>query len=108
MINYLFFLIVGFVTLDFAFGSYLAWRNRRAAKPQLPDELKGIYEANEYARQQDYFRANNAFSNVTRSFEYVLMMVMLFIGGFGLIDDWAYQLMPSPVLAVLFSLLQYI
>ncbi|MEG1586301.1 MAG: M48 family metallopeptidase [Bacteroidales bacterium] len=102
MLNYLFFLIVGFVTIDYLFGTILGWINRRAARPELPAELAGIYDQKEYARQQLYFKKNNAFSAVTRSFEYVLMMVMLFIGGFGLLDGFAYMVTPSPVLAALF------
>lgn len=102
MLNYLFFLIVAFVTIDFLFGTILGWINRRAAKPELPVQLEGIYDQKEYARQQLYFKKNNAFAAVTRTFEYVLMMVMLFIGGFGLLDGFAYTVTPSPVLAALF------
>lgn len=102
MLNYLFFLIVAFVTIDFVFGTVLGWINRRAARPELPPELNGIYDQEEYARQQRYFKKNNAFAAGTRSFEYLLMMVMLFTGGFGLLDGFAYTVTPSPVLAALF------
>ncbi len=102
MLNYLFFLIIAFVTTDYLFGAILGWLNRRAAKPQLPPQLDGIYDGNEYARQQQYFKENNRFSSVVRTFEYALMMAMLFTGGFGILDGFAYTVTPSPVLAALF------
>ncbi len=102
MLNLLFFLIVAFVTLDFAFGTIVSWLNRRAATTVLPSQVAEIYNQQEYAKQQAYFKSTNAFSSVVRAFEYVLMMAMLFTGGFGFLDHLAYQWMPSPVLAALF------
>lgn len=105
MLNYLFFLIISFVTIDYLFGAIMGWLNRRAAKPQLPDRLRGIYDEQEYARQQHYFRVNNRFSAIVRTFEYGLMVLMLFSGGFGILDGFAYTVTPSPVLAALFFFL---
>ena len=102
MLNLIFFLIVAFVTIDFVFGSILSWLNRRAASSVLPPQVAAIYNQQEYAQQQAYFKSTNAFSSIVRAFEYVLMMAMLFAGGFGYLDHLAYQWMPSPVLAALF------
>lgn len=101
MLNYLFFLIVAFVTVDYLFGAILGWLNRRAAKGVLPADLSGIYDQKEYMRQQQYFKDNNGFSAVVRTFEYALIMIMLFTGGFGILDGFAYTVTPSPVLAAL-------
>jgi STE24 endopeptidase len=101
MLNYLFFIIVGVVSADYLLGTLLGWLNRRAASPELPKAVEGIYDADEYARQQRYFKANNAFGSLTRTYEYALLLVMLFVGGYGLIDGLAYAVTPSPVLAAL-------
>ncbi len=102
MLNVLFFLIVAFVSIDYLFGAILGWLNRRAAKSELPDEVAGIYDQEEYARQQRYFKDNNAFSAIVRAFEFALILIMLFTGGFGILDYLAYQVTPSPILAALF------
>ena len=101
MLNFIFFLIVGFVVLDFTLSTILGWLNRRAASPILPESLKGIYDAEEYSTQQKYFKENNRFASIIRTFEFGLMLIMLFSGGFGYFDMLAYTLAPSPVLAAL-------
>ena len=101
MLNYLFFIIMGVASADYLLGLVLGWLNRRAASPELPPAVAGIYDAEEYARQQRYFRANNRFASITRTYEYALLLIMLFVGGYGLIDSIAYALTPSPVLAAL-------
>jgi len=56
--------------------------------PVLPDELKGIYPPEEYARQQEYQRVNSRFGFISGGFSFVLMLVILLTGFLGWFDNY--------------------
>lgn len=86
MFNGVFFLIVVFLLLEYGVSEWLSFLNRRSASGELPDRLRGLYDAEAYRRQQAYFRANNRFALVSGSFGLGVILAMLFSGGFG----WLY------------------
>lgn len=55
----------------------------------LPDELKGIYDPEKYSNSLDYQKTNIRFSFISDSFSLVVFLVVLFLGGFAWIDEWA-------------------
>lgn len=102
MYNWVFYVIVLFVVGEYLFSQWLSARNRRAASPVLPEELRGLYDEQKYADQQNYFKVNNRFSFITSSFSTLLILLMLALGGFGWLDMWASSLFETPVPATLF------
>ena len=56
--------------------------------PVLPDELKGIYPPEKYAKQQDYQRANSRFGLISGGFSFILMLAVLLFGFLGWLDDY--------------------
>jgi len=54
--------------------------------PVLPDELKGIYPPEKYAKQQDYQRTNSRFGLISGSFSFLLMFIILLFGLLGWLD----------------------
>lgn len=105
--NWAFYTILFFVTGEYLFSQWLSWLNRRSASPELPSLLSGLYNKNEYARQQEYFRANNRFSFISGSFSYVVLMLMLCAGGFGWLNDLiaSFGLSEVPVVLLFFGIL---
>jgi len=56
--------------------------------PVLPDELKGIYPPEKYAKQQEYQRTNSRFGLISGGFSFALMLVILLFGFLGWFDNY--------------------
>jgi STE24 endopeptidase len=55
--------------------------------PHIPKELEGIYNPEEYARQQAYQRTNSRFGLISGGFSFVVVLVVLLFGWIGWLDD---------------------
>ena len=84
--NALFWVIIAIVIVSFVWDQILRALNRSRMSDTLPPELVGIYDPDEYARQQQYQRVNSRFGLVSSTFDTVLLLVVLFAGAAG----WLY------------------
>lgn len=84
----IFILIVAILCVDFVVERGLEYLNIRHMSPRLPDELRGIYDEQEYARFQSYNRENNRFDLLSSSVSFAVMLVFLCSGGFGWYNGW--------------------
>jgi STE24 endopeptidase len=60
--------------------------NLRALRPDPPAELSGIFDAERYARSQDYTRANARFGIIESIVSLFSLLIFWFAGGFGWLD----------------------
>lgn len=88
MAEILFYSIIIILLANFGLERYLAYLNIQHSKKNLPDILSDIYDANKYAKQQDYFRTNSRFGMLTSSFSFVIILLMYSLGGFGWLDQF--------------------
>lgn len=88
----MFWIIIFIIIADFALGTYLDKKNQEYANHPIPDELKGVYDDNEYKKQQNYFVANNKFGNIIGLYSLVLILLMFFCNGFAFVDNIARSL----------------
>jgi len=103
MATTLFYLILGIIIFDFLFERWLDYLNLSHFKPELPPELKGIYDQNKYTKSQQYLKANNRFSMISASFSFTLIVLMLAFHGFAWLDAMAQHLSAnSYVITLLF------
>lgn len=102
--------ILVIVILDFFLERVLDFLNRKYWSDDLPAELEGIYNVEKYRKSQLYLRANDKFSQVTESFNFVLVMGMLVFGGFAFLDHYIRQITTNPILMALlfFGILGFI
>ena len=91
----IFWTIIGIILLDFIFEKVLDYLNYKNMKDEIPAELVGIYDDEKYRKSQQYEKVNSRFSLLTSLFSLILILVMLFAGGFGLLDVWVRQLSDS-------------
>ncbi len=98
MANTLFWIIVALVLFDFFLGKALSLLNLKRMTPELPDELKGIYDKEKYARSQQYQKTNIRFSFISDSFSLVVFLLVLFLGGFAWLDNWVHSVAENPYL----------
>ena len=82
----LFYIIVALLVFDFLFGLWLDYLNYRHRKSRIPEELKGIYDEEQYRKQQEYKKVNTRFCFIAGSFSFVVLMVFLLAGGFPWLD----------------------
>jgi len=86
--NIYFYLIIAIFILSFAWTQILSWLNRKRMSPVLPDELKGIYPPEKYAKQQEYQRTNSRFGLISGGFSFALMLAILLFGFLGWFDNY--------------------
>src|SRR5512147_2000152 len=101
MYNTVFVILVVILVLDFLLERYLDFLNSRSRNTELSPELNDVYDAEKYRKQQEYKKANERFALITNSFSFVLILVMLFFGGFSMVDQWARSITDNPILIVL-------
>lgn len=97
----IFWIIVTIIIVDFAFESFLDYLNAKRMKPELPEEVKGIYDEGEYKKQQAYQRENRRFGLISGTFGFLLILGMIFFYGFAFVDQIAWSITQSPIMAAL-------
>ncbi len=89
------------VVLDFLWSQYLSYRNRRRMSPYIPQQLEGIYDKEEYAKQQAYQRVNSRFGIYTSLFSFIILLIVLVFGLFGWLDELLRQYIDNEVFLTL-------
>jgi STE24 endopeptidase len=101
MTNIVFVVIIAIMAIDFTLERYLDFLNSRKWSAELPDELRDVYDAGQYRKQQEYKKVNDRFSLLTSSFSFIVILLMILLGGFSMVDSWARSITQQPVIMVL-------
>lgn len=101
MADLLFKAIILILLSDYLFERFLDFLNEKQLNRDLPDELIGIYNAEEYKKSMDYYRTKQRFSFFTETFSLVLVLCMLFVGGFGYLDGVLRDITSNEILLAL-------
>ncbi|MFH0758715.1 MAG: M48 family metallopeptidase [Bacteroidota bacterium] len=101
MYNTIFVVIIGVLFFGYVLDQILDLLNLKHTAPALPDELKGIFDEEEYRQSQLYKRDNTRFSFVTSTLSLVVMAAVFFLGGFGWLDRWISGFISNYILLVL-------
>ena len=95
------YIIITIILFEYILERYLDHLNAKNYTPELPIELKGIYDETRYRKSQEYERANDKFSFYTSTFSLLLMLLLLFSGSFALLEKWALSITPDLVWSTL-------
>ncbi len=101
MQSILFNAIIIILIAEFALSRFLDYLNASNRKQTLPDVLKGIYDEEKYLKSQAYDRINTRFSAITSIFNLVLILIVLFAGVFGILDNHLRAYTLNPILLAL-------
>lgn len=63
--------------------------NLKHLRPEVPEEFKGVYDDEKYAKSQAYTRASSRFEIITSVVFLTTLLVFWFLGGFGHLDALA-------------------
>ncbi|WP_397299629.1 M48 family metallopeptidase [Nonlabens ulvanivorans] len=94
----LFYLIIGILVFDFILDQLLGYLNYTWYSKDVPQELNDVYDADEYAKSQEYKKTNYRFSLLSSSISFIAILIFLFYDGFALIDTWARTLVNHDIL----------
>lgn len=98
-----FLLIVGIIIFNYILERWLDFINSKSWSNKLPDELKDVYDAEQYKKSQDYKRVNDNFGLITSTFSFLVVIFMLFYHVFGFMDTYARTISSNPmVIAIIF------
>ena len=84
----LFWIIIAIIIFDLLFEKFLDYLNIKSLKAELPKELEGIYETDKYRKSQLYERETSKFSFISSAFSLIIILSMLFFGGFTFLDEF--------------------
>ncbi len=96
-----FYIIIGILVLQYLFDLFLDFLNRSRWAEELPDELKGIYNEEEYRKHIKYKKADFWFGILSDTFSLAILLLVLFTGGFAILNDWVVSLTTSSILQTL-------
>ncbi|WP_308600675.1 M48 family metallopeptidase [uncultured Dysgonomonas sp.] len=94
-------IILLIVVLNFVWTQYLAYRNRKRMSPEIPSQLEGIYDDEEYAKQQAYQKENSRFGLYGSFFSFSVLFLVLVFGLFGWLDEFLRQFISNEILLTL-------
>jgi STE24 endopeptidase len=105
----LFYIIIGILIADYVFERILEYLNAKNMSTELPDELKGIYDENEYKRSQQYELDNQKMKLVSSTFNLIIILLFLFFEGFAFVDQLARTITTNSILipVVFFAILMF-
>lgn len=92
------FLLAGIAIFDFTVDQALDFLNARNMKANPPKQLEGLYDAHRYAKSQAYHKTKARFGFITSTFSLILALLLLFMGGFGLLDAYLRPYIEQPIL----------
>jgi len=84
-------IMIAIISIDFIVERILSFLNSKNKKKEIPEELKGIYDEEKYMKSQRYQDESERFGQVTSTFSFVLIIIILSTGAFGILDDWLRQ-----------------
>ncbi|MGB5322464.1 M48 family metallopeptidase [Lutimonas sp.] len=85
----LFYIIIGILVLDFVIDKYIDHLNARHFNDDIPDELKDVYNQEEYFKSQAYKKENYRFSLITSTFTILITLGFFIFEGFAWVDGFA-------------------
>ncbi|MQY79260.1 MAG: M48 family metalloprotease [Bacteroidetes bacterium] len=103
MFTTVFYIIIAILIFDFLLERLLNYLNSTRWSNELPKELHGIYDVDQYKKSQDYYFENQKLGLITSVLTFLILLLMLFFGGFSKVDGWARLLSGNSIfIAMLF------
>lgn len=87
--QFLFYIIIGILVLDFVIDKYIDHLNAKHFNDEIPNELKDVYNEEEYFKSQAYKKENYRFSLVTSTFSMIITLCFFIFKGFAWADGFA-------------------
>jgi len=95
------YIILIILVSDYFLERFLSYLNSTYWNDKLPEELEGLYDVEKYAKSQQYEKQKQRFSFIVDTLTFIVMLLMLTLGGFAMMDTWARGFTSNPILLAL-------
>ena len=95
------YIILIILVIDYLLERFLSYLNSTYWNDRLPQELAGLYDQEKYSKSQQYEKQKQRFSFVVGTLTFILMLLMLVLGGFAMMDLWVRKFTSNPILLAL-------
>ncbi|WP_297792487.1 M48 family metallopeptidase [uncultured Eudoraea sp.] len=99
--TFLFYAIIVIIVFQFLMETVLDYLNSRKFKDPIPEELKDVFDTEEYKKSQAYKEDNYRFGILSSSFSIILTLAFLILGGFEWVDSIVRGITGNPILMAL-------
>ncbi|HBG71116.1 MAG: hypothetical protein A2W93_02570 [Bacteroidetes bacterium GWF2_43_63] len=97
MENLIFTLIIAFLLFDSIFDTWLSVLNSRNWPQTVPERIASVFTQEKFLKARDYSFDRSRLSHIVSFFQLALILVMLFSGGFALVDKLAADIWTHPI-----------
>lgn len=84
----IFYAIIGIIIFEYLLSEFLWYLNAKNYSPELPYELKWIYDEEKYKKSQKYEKEKYKFSLIEWFFDISILLIVLFSWFFWFLDDF--------------------
>jgi STE24 endopeptidase len=88
MNGYLIF-VLALLVFDYVLDLVVERLNLRALRTEIPEEFRGVYDAEKYAKSQNYLRENTRFEQLQNTLMLPVTIGFIWFGGFAWVDTLA-------------------
>lgn len=81
-------IILATILFDFLLDLSTNQLNLAALKKDVPQEFSEVYDADTYAKSQEYTKVQTRFGYLTGTFDLIVLLAFWFAGGFNWLDVW--------------------
>ena len=92
-------IIITAIVFEYLISSTSTILNMNSISETLPKGFEGVYDKDKYAKSQKYLKSNSQFSLFSSSFSFLLIMVVIHFGFFGILDEFVRSKTTNPVYA---------
>ena len=97
----LFYILLLIIIAKYLFDSYLNLLNAKNFNQPIPEELKGIYNTEEYKKSQAYKKENFKFSTISSGFSVISTVLFFTFDGFAFVNSLVQSLTSNQILITL-------
>ncbi len=97
----LFYLIIGFIIIEFLISRTLSYLNGKSWQSSLPSYLRDYYNEDEYKKAANYHQDSKKVAWISSIINVILILAMLLFDGFALLDNFLRQYTEDPILLAL-------
>ena len=95
--DYILFIIIAVLVVNYGWEQVLDYLNLKHQKDHPPEELSDICDTDTYQKTLAYHRSKTKFGFISSSLGFVVMIILLLTGSFGLLDQWLRQYFQSEI-----------
>jgi len=86
--NWIAWIILSALVLDYLLNIFADIANLKQLSPEIPEAFSDVYDAEKYARSQEYLKVNTRFEWWVSSLDLLLILCFWFGHGFAYLDQW--------------------